>query len=453
MCFRLALCLTGLALSLSLHAPAPEAVAADLERAEARTEGLAPESLARIQGMLEDSVRRREIAGGSALVARRGKIVYLASVGMQDAEAGRPLTERTLFRIASMTKPITSTAVLMLVDEGKLALTDPVAKYLPEFERMRVLVPGGPAQAPRAGEGGYTLVPADRAITVHDLLTHTSGLTYRFLDRPYVGRLYAEAGVSDGVAEMPETVAENVRRLARLPLGNQPGSAWEYGLSTDVLGRLVEVVSGLSLDEFFRRRVFEPLAMVDTSFIVPEDRRDRLSALYAPGEDRTIRRVGDAPVRVGALVYTANYPIRDGSRYFSGGAGLSATIGDYARFLQMLLNRGELGGTRLLRPATVDLMTRNQVGDFRVNLPNGNNRGFGYGVGVAIDRAPGPGAGPSPGTYSWGGIFNTSFFVDPQEQLFGILMTQIYPSDHLKLRAEFARLVYEALGGPPARTP
>ena len=285
------------------------------------------------------------------------------------------------------------------------------------------------------------------------MLTHTSGLTYRFFDRPVLGKIYAEAGVSDGLSETPGTIADNVRRLAKLPLLHQPGTAWEYSLSIDVLGRVVEVVSGRTLDEFFRDRIFRPLKMEDTSFIVPAEKRGQLAALYTPGPDKAIRRVDSGPVTAGALVYSPTYSTNDANRYFSGGAGLCSTIGDYARFLQMLLNRGELDGTRVLKAETVDLMTRNQIGGLRISFPN-HGDGFGYGFGVLTNRGKTEefrrtvyNDVATVGTYSWGGIFNTYFWADPQRQMIGILMTQLYPSDHLKLREEFKRHVYEGLGG------
>ena len=299
--------------------------------------------------------------------------------GPRDAEAGLPVDEATIYRIASMTKPVTSVAVMMLLEEGKLGLDDPVSRYLPEFRAPTVLCAG-----PRRRRGAAT-VPARREITIRDLLTHTSGLSYRFLDRPGLGRLYAASGVSDGLSETPGTVADNVGRLARLPLLHQPGTAWEYGLSTDVLGRVVEVASGRTLDEFFRERIFGPLRMEDTSFVVPEAKRHRLAALYTPGPDKAIRRVGPGPVEAGALVYSATYPTRDGSTYFSGGAGLCSTIGDYARFLQMLLNRGELDGVRLLKPETVELMTAQPDRGPADRLPEPRRR-----VRLRLRRADGP---------------------------------------------------------------
>ena len=271
-----------------------------------------------------------------------------------------------------------------------------------------------------------------------------------------LGKLYAEAGVVDGLCEAPGTVGENVGRLAKLPLLHEPGSAWEYGLSVDVLGRVVEVVSGQDLDQFFRERIFKPLLMEDTFFVVPEAKRQRLSTLYTPGPDKMIRRVGGGPVVAGPLTYSATYSTNSGSKYFSGGAGLCSTLGDYARFLQMLVNRGELDGARLLKPATVDLMTRNHIGDLRIAFPN-HGDGFGFGFGVLTERGKTEAFRreayndvATVGTFSWGGIFNTYFWADPERQMIGILMTQIYPSDHLKLPEELKRLAYEAMAGQGA---
>jgi CubicO group peptidase (beta-lactamase class C family) len=236
------------------------------------------------------------------------------------------MADDTIFRIASMTKPVTSVAVLMLAEDGRLKLTDPVSRFLPEFKDMRALDPTGSGT-----------VPAAREVTIHDLLTHTSGLSYGFLAGDRLGPLYREAKVCDGLAPAEGTLADNVRRLAGLPLKHQPGTAWEYGLSTDVLGRLVEVVSSQSLDEFFRERIFRPLGMTDTSFTLPPARRDRLAAPYRPGADRAVEEVADDPTRVGSLTYSAGLPFSN-KGYFSGGAGLVSTAPDYARFLQMLLN-------------------------------------------------------------------------------------------------------------------
>jgi CubicO group peptidase (beta-lactamase class C family) len=414
-----------------------------LPRGDARVAGFVPEKLAAIDGLLSKAVEQRQIAGGAALVARRGKIVHLAKVGMQDAEARVPISEATIYRIASMTKPITSVAAMMLVEEGKLGLDDPVAKYVPEFERVRVLAKDARPDQPLANITAAAASPP----TIRQLLTHTSGITYGFWDRPILSKLYREAGVSDGLAETPGTMADNVRKLAGLPLLFQPGTAWEYGLNTDVLGRVVEVASGQTLDEFFQRRIFQPLAMRDTHFVLPAEKRSRLAALYAPDESKRIRRVGEGPqtlaTAIGTVRYSATYPLADKSQYYSGGAGLVTTLGDYARFLQMLLGGGELDGRRLLKAETVAAMTRNQVGELALAIPNHGDK-FGLGFGVATPASK-PAEVASIGSYSWGGIFYTYFLVDPEKELIAICATQIFPFDHLTLHDDFKRAVYSAL--------
>jgi hypothetical protein len=252
--------------------------------------------------------------------------------------------------------------------------------------------------------------------------------------------------VSDGLAPADGTLAENMRRLAGLPLKYQPGEAWEYGLSTDVLGHLVEVVSKKSLDEFFQERIFRPLGMTDTHFALPPAKRDRLAALYRPGADKAVEKVGNDPVRIGPLTYSAVMPLREPA-YFSGGAGLVSTTPDYARFLQMLLNKGEHNGKRILKRETVELMARNQIGDLKVPLGgHGDKFGYGFGVVTAAGREK---EIASIGTFSWGGIYNTYFWVDPEKEVVGILMTQLYPFDHLTIREDFKRLTYEALADKP----
>lgn len=392
----------------------------------------------RVHKLIQEHIDRHQIAGAVALVQQQGKPVYYEAIGKSDAEANTAMTRDAIFRIASMTKPITSVAIMMLVEEGKLRLDDPLAKHLPEFEDMRVLVP-----TKGSDDKGYRLVKAERPITIRHLLTHTSGIIYRFSGRPHLAKLYADAGVSDGLVETEGTIGENVKRIAKLPLLHQPGTAWEYGLNTDVLGRVVEVASGKSLAAFFRERIFTPLQMNDTGFVVPREKRSRLAALYTPDDRQAIRRAASGRIEVGSLVYSASYPTADNSRYYSGGGGLVSTARDYGRFLQMLLNRGELDGKRLLKPETVDQMTRNQIGDKQIGFTvHGDGFGYGFGVVKGREKPPSP---ASVGSYSWGGIFNTFFWVDPRRQLIGILMTQLYPFNHLTLWKDFQSRVYEDL--------
>ena len=388
-------------------------------------------ALAQIDGLIQRAVDSKQIAGAVALLARDGKIGYLRAKGVQDVEAGKEMAADSLFRIASMSKPVTSIAVMILADDGRLQVTDPVSKYLPEFKVPKVLMsgPGGDSRQ----------VPANREITIHDLLTHTSGLTYRFMaQKPFV-ELYSKADICDGLTRPPFTLADNVRRLASLPLLHQPGSAVQYGLSTDVLGRLVEVVFGQDLETFFRSRIFEPLGMKDTFFDLPGEKTGRLAVVYEPGPDKRVRRTGEEPVHQGELIYCATCPYRGQRGYCSGGAGLTASTADYARFLQMLLSGGQGNGVRILKPDTVREMTSNQIGDLKFMSPTDR---FGYGFGIVAAASKDQPA--SVGSYSWGGFYNTGFWVDPQNKLVGVLMTQIYPSD-FTLQGDFKKLAYAAL--------
>jgi CubicO group peptidase (beta-lactamase class C family) len=442
-------CLLACSVVLAFAALAAQALlAAGLPQGDPRSAGLSKDRLDRIEAAIRGAVEKQQIAGAAAVVAKNGKIVYRANVGQRNVKNRLPISDDTIYRIASMTKPITSVAVMMLVEEGKLRLDDPLAKYVPEFGKARVIVTdlqnGKPARE--------TFEPARQPITIHHLLTHTSGITYGFFGREPVAEHFKQAEVSDGLIETPGTIGDNVARLARVPLLFHPGEKWEYGLNTDVLGRVIEVASGQELDRFFAERIFEPLKMTDTHFALPQEKRDRLAALYTTSEKRTIRPVGKESVRLGPLVYTATVPLQEPYTFFSGGAGLVSTPDDYVRFCQMLLNGGELDGTRLLKRETVAQMTKNQIGDLTPWIgSHGLEFGYGFGItpepGKQADVAP-AGASKetaSPGTYSWGGIYGTYFFVDPKEQLVGVLMMQLHPNDQITLRQDFQRLVYEAL--------
>ena len=392
--------------------------------------------LEHITQLLKDAVDQKRIAGGSALIARQDKIAYLTTAGMQDVAGKVPLTESTIFRLASMTKPITAVAVMILVDEGKLRVTDPLSQYLPEFKDMTVLVPSKDGKT-------YTIVKAAREITIHDLLTHSSGLTYNFINKPFVGQMYREAGISDGLVETPGAIGDNVSKLAKLPLVCQPGAAWEYGLSFDVLGRVVEVASGKTLAEFCRERIFTPLKMNDACFFLSREKWPRLSALYILGPHQILTQLGVEQVTQGSFVFSATVPLHHDGHYYSGGGGLVATLGDYYRFCQMMLNRGTLDGVRILRPETVDLMTQNQSGDLRA----WGSVEVGYGVGiVGQNRGQDP---ASAGSYAGMGAFDTFFWIDPKEALIGIFMAQrsppARPAPDDDLAEDFKRLTYEAL--------
>ena len=416
------------------------AFADDLPRARPDAVGLSPDRLKKIDELVARAVADKQVAGGVMLLARKGKVGYLQGIGRADVESNRPMAPDAIFRIASMNKPITSVAAMMLVEDGKLKLEDSVSKYIPEFKEPKVLVQG---KGKGDKEDDYKLVPSEREITVRDLITHTSGIVYRFFAPKHLAAFYVKANINDGLSQDDEKLADNIKRLAGLPLLHQPGSAWTYGLNTDVLGRVVEVASRKSLDEFFRERIFTPLGMRDTAFYPPPEKVARIAALYRPGGDKKIVRIGRDPVQMGQLTYSATYPYEGPHSYYSGGAGLTSTAADYARFLQMLLDGGKAGDKQLLKAETVKQMTQNQIGKLTLGF-GAHGDGFGYGFGVVTPNMEGK-TPMSVGSYSWGGIFYTYFWVDPNKELIGVMMTQIFPSDHLKLRENFTKLAYEAL--------
>ena len=410
--------------------------ASQAPRGDAKAAGFSLEKLELIPAFIKDAVEKKQIAGASGLIARHGEIVYVTNVGMQDAEANVPLSEATIFRIASMSKPITSIAAMTLIEEGKLSPTDLLSKFVPEFKQMQVLVPAKDGNS-------YEIVKAVRDITIHHLLTHTSGITYRLINKPFVSKMYAEAGVSDGIVETQGTLGDNVRKIAKLPLVCQPGEAWEYGLNTDVLGHVVEGVSGKSLEEFCRERIFRPLKMNDTCFVLPKEKQSRLSALYSMGNDKKIARVGAEPITAGNFIYSSTYSTREGYSYYSGGAALVSTPGDYFRFCQMMLNHGELDGVRVLKAETVDRITQNQIGDLQIPFPGAGV--FGYGFGILTEKGKEEAKDPAGvGSFSWAGAFGTYFWVDPKNELIGVFMTQVSPPDFALLLG-FKRLTYEAM--------
>jgi len=385
--------------------------------------GLSSERLARIGEFARAETEKGRIAGAVSLVARRGHIVWFDVVGKADIEEGRAMREDSIFRIASMTKPIVSLAVMMLHEEGRFLLDDPISRFIPELGKFRVaVVPEGEAVSPEALE----TVPAAREITIHDLLTHRSGFTYGFINQGPVGELYRRARLLES-----STTEELVRKLAELPLVHQPGTTFEYSHSTDVLGRLLEVVSGQRLDRFLEERILLPLGMKDTKFYLSAEEADRLVTLYQRGESPSLKPLDggrDSRLVVGAKTW------------FSGGGGLVSTAADYYRFLQMLLNGGDLDGARLVSRKTVELMTTDHVGKEIPIYP-----GYGFGLGFAVRQELGKGRSlGSEGDYTWGGIFNTVFWVDPKEELILIFLTNFSPYD-LDQRWYVKTLVYQAL--------
>ncbi|MDX1983947.1 MAG: serine hydrolase domain-containing protein [Bryobacteraceae bacterium] len=402
------------------------AATAPLPKAAPDQVGVSAERLGRVRALVQRYIDRGEIAGAVSMVARHGKVVHFEAQGVSDMETKSPLRTDAIFRLASMTKPITSLAVMMLHEEGRFLLDDPISKFLPEFKDMKVAVANAPNE--HAGAGSR-LEPRRAPITVRHLLTHTSGIVYG-----------TSGPVSDLAKQLralykPEDVlADYIKRLAALPLNFHPGDRWAYGLSVDVLGRLVEVVSGQSLDEFFRRRIFEPLGMRDTFFYLPDDRIVRLVSAYKPkgGGGASLEKL------------TGLGPASRTGRLFTGGGGLAGTAEDYMRFCQMLIAGGQLDGTRLVSRKTIEAMTANQIGP--LTLSNSLDRNYGFGLGFRVRREVGQSSTlGSVGDYGWGGIYGTWFWVDPAEKLVGILMIQLYPNEHLNVRREFQNAVTQAI--------
>ena len=397
---------------------APGIAAAQGERPRLR---FAPDRLARIDRFLQQAVDSGRIAGAVALVLHDGQVAYEKAVGWSDKESGRRMTSDAIFRIASQTKALTSTAVMMLVEEGKIALGDPVSRFIPAFAHTTV--------ASRA-DSGRTTMPAKREITIKDLLTHTSGISYgtdAFVASQYRAKgLGPAAGRGWYTADKTEPVCETMERLASLP-----GDTWVYGYNTDVLGCVVERASGVPLDEFIRSRIATPLGMRDTHFFLPLAKRDRLATVYASDSTNHVARAPAGPMGQGDYV--------DGPRRsFSGGAGLLSTARDYARFLEMMLEHGAVDGTRLLSPKTVDVMTTNQSGTLM------SQSGLGFGLGFQTTDRLGADGLASVGTYGWGGAYGSTYKVDPAERLVIVFMINQLPN-RTDVAAKFPTLVYQAL--------
>jgi CubicO group peptidase (beta-lactamase class C family) len=392
--------------------------------------GLSSTRLEKIATMVQRSVDHGEMAGAVTLVARHGQVVWLRAHGQQDREHAKPMRTDTMFRICSMTKPIVSLGVMLLYEEGRFQLDDPISKYIPEFADPKVLV------TPKEGKP-YT-IPATHPITIRNLLTHTSGLTYNW--DPVLGSYYKEANIASGLLPSDETIGENVKRLAHLPLLFNPGERWNYGLNIDVLGYLIEIISGQSLDQFLKQRIFEPLGMSDTFFYIPPDKLDRLATAYTWYEGKGLSRFPDTPITEGPFSYSADYPVRGAKKLFSGGAGLCSTASDYARFCQLMLNHGKLGKTQLISRKSVELMTHDQLG------PQFPEQAFGLGFGIDGVKTPLHELG-SAGQYQWGGFFYTGFTIDPQEDMITVFMAQLHPGSP-NTQGKFHTLAYAALEEP-----
>ena len=386
--------------------------------------GFCPQRTARLLAVLQSEIDRKRLPGAVVLIARHGKIALFEALGEQDPATNAPMTGDSIFRIYSMTKPIVSVAVMMLMEQGRLLLDDPVAKYLPEFAAQQVAVVD-------EGSGGFTLRPARRPATVHDLLRHTAGLTYEFMGNQPAQQRYAQARIGS----RQRSNAEFSATLATLPLVADPGSVWEYSRATDVLGRLVEVVGGQALGTFLKEKILQPLGMHETGFSVPVAKHGRIAEPFADDPD--------------GAVSMPMIDIRTEATMESGGGGLASTAMDYARFLQFMLNKGELDGVRLLGPRTIDFMTADHLGDIAISPASVTSNllppGHGFGLGFAVRTSAGLAAVPgSVGLYYWGGIAGTTFFVDPAQDMFALMMIQA-PNQRDYYRPLFRSLVYAAM--------
>lgn len=393
--------------------------------------GLASDRLARVSRWMQHQIEQQKLAGMITMIARRGQVVQFETCGKMDLAANKPMAADTIFRIYSMTKPLTSTAIMMLYEEGRFQLDDPISRFLPMFGKMRVFAGGTPED--------YETVPAKREITFKDLLTHTSGLTYGFMEATPVDAIYRAQKLDFQTEEA--TLPEMMVRLARLPLLNHPGAEWNYSVSTDVLGALVEAISGMPFDRFLAERIIAPLGMVDTGFHVPEAKHARFAANYGKGDNGGLKLIDDPK--------TSRY-LRP-RKLCSGGGGLVSTAQDYMRFCQMLLRKGELDGVRLLGRKTVEFMTGNHLpgdladmGQPRFSESSYAGIGFGLGFSVMLNPAKAEIVG-SPGEYAWGGAASTAFWIDPKEEMIVIMLTQLMPSSTYPIRRELRALTYQAI--------
>jgi len=390
--------------------------------------GLSQERLNRIRPAMERDIAQGEMAGAIGLIARHGKIAYFETYGMADREANKPMTKDAIFRLFSMTKAVVGVSVMTLYEEGRFSLHDPVSRFLPEFAHMRVAV----EEINRTtGHRTYYTVPAQHEITILDLMRHTSGLNYAGPSDENGRSIYKSIGLG---GDMQFPLSEFIRRLASAPLVHEPGTVWDYSYSIDVLARLVEVVSGTTIDQYFAEHIFKPLHMIDTAYYVPEEKWNRLTTIYEPVPGGTAKRFNGS----------AQDSYKQKPVLMMGGSGLVSTASDYARFVQMLLNGGALDRVRILSPKTVALMSSNVLG----NLPSMNNVngrvGYGFGltfaVNLGIDKT---GTIGSKGEYNWGGAAGTAFWIDPKEDMIGVFMVQVLPQRTVK--DQFKQLAYQAI--------
>ncbi|SHE55246.1 serine hydrolase domain-containing protein [Pedobacter caeni] len=391
--------------------------------------GFSAERLGRIDQTLKQYLDSGWIVGAVGFISRDGKIIYNKAFGKDDVRNNTALKTDAIFRIASQTKAITSVAVMILFEEGKFLLDDPISKYIPSFAKPKVL------DKFNEKDSSYTTVPAKREVTIRDLLTHTSGIDYAQIGSPQMKAIYAKAGIEAGFVTKKQVLADAINKLGALPLVHHPGEKFTYSLSIDVLGRLVEIASAMSLDEFFHQRIFTPLGMNDTYFDLPANKQNRLVKVYTENKETHKIEPWASDTFPGT---TIDYPINHNG-YFAGGAALVSTIQDYAVFLQMLINMGIYNGHRILSRHTVEIMTKNQIGE----LSLGDDK-FGLGFSITTNKGNAK-LGQSEGSIAWGGFFGTIYWADPKEKIVALLFMQQFPFSHNELADKFRVLVYQAL--------
>lgn len=383
--------------------------------------------LARIDTVINDYIKKDWLKGAVTIIIKDNRVIQYKGYGYADAEAKKPMANNTIFRIMSQTKAVISVAAMMLYEEGKFLLDEPVSGFIPEFKKQQVLDKFNPS------DSTYTTIPAKREITFRDLLTHTSGLDYPDIGSENMKAIYARYKIPSGLGEINENLLEKMKALGKLPLAHQPGEKWTYGLNSDLLGCLVEVISGMNLEDYLRKNLFEPLGMTDTYFNLPKEKSGRLATVYTEDSLAHIIKWGHSFRNI-----DPGYPMIN-KHYFSGGAGLSSTAFDYAIFLQMLLNGGIYNGKEILSPRTVDLILQNQIGD----LTLGKNK-FGLGFSIVSTQGSAYG-GRNEGSFGWGGYYGTIYWADPRENMICLFMTQHTPNSHADIANKFEVLVYQAL--------
>jgi len=427
--------LVSAAVLFSFHCLAQNKAVANIQESSPSSAGVSAERLQRLDQFIQSYIDQNKFNGAVGIIIRDGKIVYHKALGYYDVQSKIPMKKDNIFRIASMTKPIISVAAMMLFEEGKFLLDDPVSKFIPEFKNPKVLDKFNKADT------SFTTVPTKSEITIRQILSHTSGIGYAQIGSDEANAIYYKYGINGGIGTPYSSLKEMIPKLAKLPLFNHPGEKFLYGLNTDVLGYLVEVISGMPLDKYLQQKIFGPLGMKDTYFFVPKEKQNRLAKLYLQ-DDKGIR-VQDSIISLNGTFHR-DFPKTAGGSYFSGGAGLSSTAYDYAIFCQMLLNNGEYNGVRILSPHTIRLMTSNQIGNLAMwEGAEGPNR-FGLGFGVYTEKSE-LNLPTHAGSFDWAGMFASHFWVDPEAKVVAVFMRNIWPTVEWDFGDRVKPLVYQAL--------